>query len=258
VVVDKLHEALNAQKGSELPWPDTRVIQRDGWYQIITPSTRSAIANEVCVSRVSDEEIEAVIDRTCADYAAAGVPFKWFVTPESRPLDTGRRLEMRGFAGMRLRGMAIAPSAWSSSVPTDVTIDLVTRETLDEYNACFATGWKVPMPGDQERTLLRAIEDPRFEFFLARIDGVPVGTAGMVLKPRCAYFVGGNVLEPYRQRGVYRAMLATRLARADRAGLSLAVTQAREESSAPILEKLGFESVFSAVLYRNDSGARAG
>ena len=66
------------------------------------------------------------------------------------------------------------------------------------------------------------------------------------------YLVGGNVLEAFRHRGVYRAMLATRLARATASGRSLAVTQAREESSAPILAGLGFESVGSAVIYRND------
>jgi hypothetical protein len=95
----------------------------------------------------------------------------------------------------------------------------------------------------------RALATSEYELFLARIDGVPVGTAGSVLKPRCVYLVGGNVIPTYRQRGVYRALLATRLARTH---APLAVTHAREETSAPILERLGFESMFSARMYRND------
>jgi hypothetical protein len=51
---------------------------------------------------------------------------------------------------------------------------------------------------------------------------------------------------------VYRALLATRLALSSAAGFELAVTQAREESSAPILERLGFESLCAVTMYRND------
>jgi GNAT superfamily N-acetyltransferase len=255
VTVDKVREALRSQIGSELPWPGGRVIEREGWYQIITPSTRSAIANEVCVSRVGAGEIDAVIDRTCAEYAAAGVPFKWFVSPDTRPEDTGARLVARGFRGVAVRGMCIDTRTSAITAPSDVRVELVTPATLEEYNAAFAAGWSIPMPGDQHATLLRALASGRFEFFVARIDGTVAGTAGTVLKERCAYLVGGNVLPAYRRRGVYRAILATRLARAHAAGLTLAVTQAREESSAPILEGLGFESVYRAAIYRNDGPA---
>jgi hypothetical protein len=250
--IDKVSEALHAPMGSELPWPDTRVIQREGWYQSITPSTRSAIGNEVCLSRIADADADAVIDRTCAEYAAVGVPFKWFVGPETLPADTGRRLEARGFSGVRVRGMAIEPRAWRAEAPGDVTVETVTLATLDEYSDCFAEGWNVPMPSDQRETLARALGGDRFEMFLARVGGKPAGTCGSVYKARSVYLVGGNTIEAFRHRGVYRAMLATRLARATAAGRSLAVTQAREESSAPILEKLGFESLVTATIYRND------
>lgn len=250
--MDKLRETLLAPVGSALEWPDTRIVERDGWYQLITPSTRSAIANEVLISQIPDDDADAVIDRTCAEYASAGLPFKWFVGPETRPRDLGRRLEARGFRGVPVRGMAIDPTAWTAAAPPDVTVELVTLATIDEYNDCFTAGWNVPMPEEQRSTIARAIANPRFDTFVARVDGVPVGTCGSVYKERSVFLVGGNVLAAYRRRGVYRAMLAMRLARAIAAGRSLAVTQAREESSAPILERLGFESMFSAVVYRND------
>jgi len=250
--VDKVRETLLATVGSALEWPDMRIIERDGWYQLITPSTRSAIANEVAVSQIPDDDADAVIDRTCAEYAAAGVAFKWFVGPETRPRDLGRRLEARGFRGVPVRGMAIEPAAWTATAPADVSVELVTLASLEEYNECFATGWGERLPDEQRSTIAQAIASTRFDTFLARIDGVPVGTCGSVYKERCVYLIGGNVLAAYRHRGVYRAMLATRLARAMAAGRALAVTHAREESSAPILERLGFESMFSATVYRND------
>jgi hypothetical protein len=250
--MDKLAEVLGSQIGSDLPWPGMRVIERDGWYQVITPSTGSSMGNEVCASRIADEDADAVIDRTCAEYAAAGVPFKWFVGPDTTPSDMGRRLEARGFRGIAVRGMAIEPNTWNVRSPADVSVDEVTLATLEEYNACFATGWSMAVPDTQTPTLTAAIISGRFRMYIARIDGMAVGTCGIVIKPRSIYLVGGNVLAAYRERGVYRAMLATRLAYATSAGIGLAVTQAREESSAPILAKLGFESVCSAVIYRND------
>jgi hypothetical protein len=248
--MDKVTETLLAPVGSTLEWPDARVVERDDWYQIITPSSRSAIGNEVLVSRITGD-VDAVIDRTCAEYAAAGVPFKWFVGPQTTPADIGARLEARGFRGVPIRGMAIEPSAWTAESPSDVSVELVTLESLEEYRACFTEGWGVPMPDRDawQSTHERALASGRFEIFIARIDGVAVGTAGSVLRDRCVYLVGGNVIPAYRRRGVYRAMLATRLARAR---VPLAVTHAREETSAPILEGLGFESMFSATIYRND------
>ncbi|MGE0403853.1 MAG: hypothetical protein AB7T06_44510 [Kofleriaceae bacterium] len=247
--LDKLAETLLAPVGATLRFPDTRIVEREGWYQIITPSSGSAIANEVLVTRVADAEADAVLDRTCAEYAAEGVPFKWFVGPQTRPADLGARLEARGFCGVPVRGMAIEPRAWTAPSPREVTVELVTPATLDEYNACFVEGWGIPMPAGWRTTHASAIDDGRFERFIARIDGVAAGTCGSVRKERCVYLVGGNVIAAHRRRGVYRAMLAARLARAT---VPLAVTHAREETSAPILERLGFESMFSATIYRND------
>jgi hypothetical protein len=49
---------------------------------------------------------------------------------------------------------------------------------------------------------------------------------------------------------VYRALLDERLTLSARLGSPLAVTQARGATSAPILEKLGFESLYTSYVYR--------
>jgi GNAT superfamily N-acetyltransferase len=58
-----------------------------------------------------------------------------------------------------------------------------------------------------------------------------------------AYLIGGVVLPELRGRGVYRALVRARL-EAVRGRLSLATTHAREATSAPILERLGFRTAF--------------
>jgi hypothetical protein len=48
-------------------------------------------------------------------------------------------------------------------------------------------------------------------------------------------------------------MIDERLQRAAALGYTLATTQAREATSAPILEKLGFETLFRSHVYRRDA-----
>jgi hypothetical protein len=64
------------------------------------------------------------------------------------------------------------------------------------------------------------------------------------------YLVGGNVLEPYRGRGIYRALIDVRLRDIAARGFTLATTQAREATSAPILERLGFETLYRGRVYK--------
>jgi GNAT superfamily N-acetyltransferase len=61
-----------------------------------------------------------------------------------------------------------------------------------------------------------------------------------------------QVFDAHRGRGAYRALLAARLARLRALGIGLATTHAREHSSAPILERLGFETVFRHRVYQLD------
>jgi hypothetical protein len=42
-----LHEVLVAPRGAFVPLPDTRIIERPGFWQIMTPSLRGGSMNEV-------------------------------------------------------------------------------------------------------------------------------------------------------------------------------------------------------------------
>lgn len=61
--------------------------------------------------------------------------------------------------------------------------------------------------------------------------------------------MGGVVLPSYRGRGLYRALVHARLAHARARGIAIATSHAREATSAPILEAIGFETVCRFPLY---------
>src|SRR5262245_36567903 len=89
--------------------PDTNVVERPGWYQLITPSAPGYL-NEVYLSQVDARDAEGVIDEVVATYRSHGRATKWCVGPWTRPLDFGERLERRGFRPWDSRGMAVATS----------------------------------------------------------------------------------------------------------------------------------------------------
>jgi GNAT superfamily N-acetyltransferase len=230
---------------------DSRIVARAGWYQIITPSSRSSHANEVVLSQIAPADVDRTVIGTIRDYAAHHLPFKWCVGPLTEPADFGATLDRYGFESWRIRGMAIDPTTWRSEPVPGVEVHAVTPETLDDYIDTARRGWPDSVITDDWRDdLLRAYATGRFHYFTARVDGQSVGTAGYIVKPRSAYLVGGNVFPEYRGRGIYRALVDARLTRLAAAGIRVATTQAREATSAPILERFGFESAYRAPIYK--------
>jgi GNAT superfamily N-acetyltransferase len=137
--------------------------------------------------------------------------------------------------------------------PPGVAIDAIDERNVDAYVDTLARGWDLPddqrepTRDDVRRALSRS---PRSAFFfLARVDGEPAGTTGLIVRERHGYLVGAQILDRFRGRGLYRALIAARLALLRDAGRTLAVTHAREATSAPMLEHLGFETAFRSRCY---------
>lgn len=79
-------------QGSIAPFchrPDTQVISREGWHQVITPSIPAGGLNEVVISHVQPGDEQRIFDATFAQYKKHGVQFRW---------TTGYWTEPTGFA----------------------------------------------------------------------------------------------------------------------------------------------------------------
>jgi GNAT superfamily N-acetyltransferase len=232
--------------------PDSRVIEREGWFQVVTPSSPGTLRNEVAFSQLAPGEVDRAIDEVVATYAATGHPVKWCVGPWTRPDGFGERLARRGFSSWEVRGMTVDTARrWA---PSDgVTIEEVTPAGAEDFVAAMIAGWSLP-PETAATELpihLAALEaSPRAaHFWIARVGDEIAGTTGLFLRDDCGYLVGAQVLPRFRGRGVYRALVAARLAFLAGRGISLAVTHARGATSAPILERLGFATAFRSRCY---------
>ncbi len=229
----------DAPIGTHLVRPDTRIIDADGWYQLVTPSSREASLNEVVRARAAAARVEAEVERVLGEYAALGVPHKWIAGPDSDAPGLERLLAARALDAWEAWAMC-APSSIQLA-PAPVGVQAVARGELALYAEVCARGWGADRAG-----LLASLEraGPGLRCFIASVDGTPVGSAASFHRERSAYLVGAVVLPEARGRGAYRALVAARARAAARAGIPLLTTHARAYTSGPILERIGFERVY--------------
>ncbi len=241
---EQLHEVLIASRRAFVPLADTRVIERPGWMQIVTPSLRTGGMNEVCLAVLDPDEADAVIDRTIAEYRALGISFRWTVGPDSAPADLAARLQRRGLIPHTTLGLACPTHDLGQALAVGVTVEEVDEANVEAFTRVMAIGWSMdPAPLLSFHRRLLTSDQPRVAMHLARFDGQPAGAAAVALLPRSAYLMGAVVLAEFRGRGLYRALVSSRSQQAARLGISLATSHALAATSAPILLGLGFHEV---------------
>jgi GNAT superfamily N-acetyltransferase len=245
---EKRREAIRAPIGSHIPRPEVTLVVREGWVQITATDLRDGTCNEVLESRLTEEEADAVIDRTIAHYASKGLAFRWVVGPYTTPADMGARLERRGFVRWAARAMSCDPRSARIAVAPGVRVVEAGEREIDDWCRVCAEGWGSEDRMTRYRALLSTPER-KHRLFLAYDGDVPAATAAYVTHPRSAYLIGGVVLPAHRGRGLYRALVRARLDDAAARGYTLATTLAREKTSAPILERLGFETACHFTMY---------
>jgi GNAT superfamily N-acetyltransferase len=85
---------------------------------------------------------------------------------------------------------------------------------------------------------------------VAYLDETPVAAGGVEIVDSVGRLWGGAVLEAYRGRGIYRALVAARMGYAAEHGAAMAFTHGAVATSSPILRRLGFTSYGQERLYR--------
>lgn len=251
-------EVFSAPFDTQILTRGTHVVRRPDWYQVISPQTQSTSRNEIIHSVIPEARAAEIVDTVLEQYANLNTPFKWCVTPRTRHPGFGKLLAGRGFKSWRARGMHAKIDELDVGFPGDLTFERLNFGNLDDYISAFLNGWiigRTPTPKEEAELkedlnwMLGQRGGTAFSL-LARLKGIPVGTAGFFLKSKSAYLVGGNVLKSHRGKGIYRGLLAERFRILKDLGVDTVVTHARENTSAPILERLGFETAYRYEIYQ--------
>ncbi len=128
-----------------------------------------------------------------------------------------------------------------------MTVERVTLDNVDDYVRAPAAGWGNSAEAEQRlrANMIQRLEDathPKL-YYVARVDGLPAGSGALVPLARSGYLLGSSVVPELRGRGVYRALVAARVAALREMGRPLVTIQAVSHTSAPICARLGFDPV---------------
>ena len=227
----------------ELEWRPAELVEIDRPDVLAWKRGRRLGQNRVAYAKWDPSDVESKIDEILAFFGDA--PFNWNVGPSSTPADLVERLVRRGLVlDPRRRMMTIdLPLDRDWPKATDLRIVEVNDAATARVGLTLAHHEGAELESDlKERMEYLALATRRGGFLVAYIDDTPVANASYRYSAdgRCVYLTGAETVESFRGRGVYKALVAYRAARAAERGCTLAAMLANRDTSAPILARHGF------------------
>ncbi len=235
-----------------------KIINTPDWSQIITPGGQHSSANCVLRTRLSKGDVAIKIDQTVEMYEKLKVPYRWLVTPSTRPKDLEKFLLKKGLSLLyEASGMMSSIRDQIKSYSSEIRVVQTSIQSLDTYIETFGRCWELPHHQIDEfkaDSLFALSNSPdRFLPFVAYFEGKPVGTSALLNIPSGGYLAAGTVDKKYRGRGIYKAMVSHRAKVAKEYGNTNVFIHAKKLTSAPICERLGFESVYDYKVFSREN-----
>jgi GNAT superfamily N-acetyltransferase len=229
------------------PYFDSEVrLERDGTVVRLVGATPDAGNNSVLYAALDEESAAAAIDRQIAYFRGLGRCFEWKLHDHDRPAGLRGMLLDRGFEAGEAEVIMVLDlerSRLDAPAPGGYTVrSLRDEEGLDAVVEVQAAVWKDEDLGWLNASLARerAAAPDMIRFHAVWVGGRPVCAGWTRLHGRFASLFGGSTLPEHRGRGVYRALLASRVDEARQRGAAFALVDAGPMSR-PILARLGFE-----------------
>ncbi len=213
---------------------------------------QNAMSNVVGLATLTEANVDEGIQRVIECYQQERRNFFWLVGPTSQPADLGDHLRAAG-----LRQVVTAVGMFLPNLQHEITVNPAVRveqvPVADLYpkSSILAEAFEHGTSEEAMELRLRVAEahGERAKFYLAYLQGhdEPVAYSIALLEPegQSVLLVGGAVIEAYRGKGIYTAMVAKRLDDARAMGATSAIIHADRQTSAPICAKLGFVAVCS-------------
>jgi GNAT superfamily N-acetyltransferase len=239
--IEESHAEFNRFVGRS---PHARVQDGPEMLTVLTPIPHP-VFNGVFRARLAPEDLAGRIQATLAPFRAAGVPMFWWAGPTTRPVDLGTHLRAAGLDPPgSMPGMALDLSFLDETVVTTpgLTVEPVAdMETLKQWGEAVLRSFEIPAalldPWFQTYSPLGV--EPPLRYYLARLDGHPVGGSLMLLGEAVAgLFAVGTVPEARRQ-GIGAAVTRAPCREARDRGYRYAILSASSMGE-PVYRRLGF------------------
>jgi GNAT superfamily N-acetyltransferase len=242
------------------PAPGIEVVITPRFQVTLQPDVPIPGPNSISYVRCRAGEAEAVIDEARAIVANRPVPVFWILDPETEPPNFADFLaagDVHLDSNVAVMVLPIEAEIAGPSVPgLEIRDALADDESFSAADAVNREAFRSLAPIDlaaNARRRQNQLAAANRRLLLATVDGEPAGSAGLSLYPPVGAIINGGAVRPkFRGLGVYRAMVAARLAMAREIGVE-GLTVWGGQMSAPILERLGFETVGWRKFYLDES-----
>lgn len=228
-----------------------RDLELPGTRKEVTPSVTRFVrpapgANTILYSDLDESNADAVIAEQIAYFVPMGQPFDWRVCGHDGPPDLRERLIAHGFEAdepdaVMVLDMEQAPAALLAPVAAEVrpiTERAALADVVQVQEAVWGGNfqWIFQRLGDH-------LEIPGYlNVYVAYVDGQPASAAWIYFHPNSdfASLFAGSTLPEHRKRGLYTALLATRVQAARARGYRFLTVDAGTMSR-PIVASHGFQ-----------------
>ena len=176
-------------------------------------------------------------------------PFRWWVSPSTRPANLAAVLEHHGFRHTYdAPGMMadLATVDFHAPMPAGLTVERV--RALDDWDAVFMEGFERP---EHERGVWKSAYshcDDAWVHFVGYLEDVPVATTSVLLCGDLAGIYHVVTLRRARGRGIGKAMTTTALRHAKNTGATHAALQS-SELGLSVYRAIGFVQYCDLTLY---------
>jgi N-acetylglutamate synthase-like GNAT family acetyltransferase len=209
--------------------------------------------NKIFFTRITEKDADDLIKQTCNQFDQWGKSLGWSVNGTAMPKNLEKRLKRYGFVHHSTNiVMAYANLEKALSQNPEVQVWEINRSEWDIWAETMYQGY--PLPEKHSFETMEQFSENHTCFYIAFQNGTnePMGCAMMEYHGGGEPIVvlsGATTLPEHRGKGVFNALVASRLQDAYKKNQKVAVTYAVSDSSAPIFNKLDFEEISQEKFY---------
>jgi hypothetical protein len=210
--------------------------------------------NFILYSWLDETNADAVIQEQIAYFTQFDQPFEWNVYAHDRPSNLPARLVANGFepddpGAVMVLDLQAAPPALLQPVTADVR-RVIHRDQLADVVKVEEPVWGGNFDWIRQRLADHLAIPGYLSVYVAYVEGQPACTGWIYFHPHSHFATlwGGSTVPEYRQRGLYTAVLATRVQEAIQRGYRFLSIDA-SPMSRPIVAKHGFRLLTYAYSY---------
>jgi hypothetical protein len=226
--------------------PESQIVNTSEIFKIVNQQAPYDFLNAVFRTSIDSEDAEAIISTHYMEFKDQKISFRWYSFPHSKPAALDSILQKLAPSSItEMQALYIEARNYPTEMPPNTTVEELCAENLDEYINASNEGWS--LSGAQAEKLKADVERDfkvgmSYRAFLARHKGIPAATAILrVVDGRIGFLQAGSCNPKHRGKGLYRALVVHRLNLLRSEKIEIALVSARNDTSAPICRKLGFE-----------------